>query len=219
MPALVHDDYGSIGHDRVDHATVRPGIAKLGSDKPVAENNRKVRITDRVVVDRTDPLFDRLFDVEFERLGSHACRDEMHVRFDEPRKQQLSFEIEKLCRFTDQSAGTGRIADVNDGVAPDDDGFGKRVVGVDRVDVCIDESQVAVFDGIVRWPGAGRQADQGEQKRREANHDQVRISLTPASPAINKTSAGRWAKRPTVTTPGMRLIRASMSIGLAICRS
>ena len=47
----------------------------------------------------------------------------------------------------------------------------------------------------------------------------VRISRTPSSPPIRRMSAARCAKMPTVTTPGIRLIRASISSGLDICRS
>jgi hypothetical protein len=43
--------------------------------------------------------------------------------------------------------------------------------------------------------------------------------LTPAGPPISSTSARRFAKMPTVTTPGIWLKRVSISIGFAILRS
>jgi len=47
----------------------------------------------------------------------------------------------------------------------------------------------------------------------------ARISRTPLSSAISKISAGLSAKMPTVMTPGIWLIRASISTGLEIWRS
>jgi len=83
-----------------------------------------------------------------------------------------------------------------------------------------DQRQVAVFRRIF---GVGRAGTKGCDSREDCGNGQgtdlqVRISRTPLSSAISRMSAGRSANSPTVTTPGIRLILASMSIGLTICR-